>query len=66
MKKLLKKLGYGIAIHYNEYSDLFEVYNIGEYSPGNGITEKSRVSTDKDPETAIKNYIKRYKKSTKV
>lgn len=66
MKKLLKELGYGHAIHYNEYKDVFEVYQLGEYHPGNGIDENSKVSIHADPEIAIKNYIKMYKKSTKV
>ena len=32
-QKKLKKLGYGVAIHFNEYRGIFEVYQIGTYNP---------------------------------
>ena len=58
MKKLLKKLGYGYAIHYNEYRDKFEVYKIGEYSPGTEMNGESKVTIHEDPKKAIKNHLK--------
>ena len=62
MKKLLKRLGYGHAIHYNELRHKFEVYKLGDWSPGTEITAESRVILDKHPKKAIKKYIKKYKK----
>lgn len=61
-KKLLKKLGYGHSIHYNSYRKKFEVYKIGEWSPGTEITSESRVITSRDSDKAIKKYIKKFKK----
>ena len=33
-KKLIKKIGYGYAISYNEYNKKFYAYRIGEWTPG--------------------------------
>ena len=62
MKKLLKKLGYGYAIHYNELRSKFEVYRLGEWSPGTEITGDTRVVLSRNAKNAIKKYIKKYKK----
>ena len=62
MKKLMKKLGYGYAIHYNEFRKKFEVYRIGEWSPGTEVNTTSKVVIDRQPKSAIKKYIKKYKK----
>lgn len=62
MKKLLKKLGYGYAIHYNSYRKKFEVYKIGEWSPGTEITTDSRMIHKKSAKKAIKKYMKKYRK----
>jgi hypothetical protein len=60
MKKIIKKLGYGVAIHFNEYSKNFEVYRIGEYNPGNGYKPDSKVSVNKKLKKAIKTYKKKF------
>jgi len=57
LKKLIKKLGYGIAIHYNSYSKIYEVYKIGEYHPGSGIIKG--VSQHKKVKKAINKYLKK-------
>lgn len=62
--KLLKKLGYGYAIHYNTYRKKYEVYKLSEWCPGTEITKNTRVSLGKTAKKAIKSYIKTYKKST--
>jgi hypothetical protein len=43
MSKLLKILGYGYAIHYNDHREKFEVYKLGEWSPGAEITDETKV-----------------------
>lgn len=60
MKKLIKKIGYGHAVHYNGYRKKFEVYRLGEYSPGTEILKDSKVVLNKDPKKALKKYIKKY------
>jgi hypothetical protein len=60
MRKLIKKLGYGVAIHFNEYSKKFEVYKIGSYFPGNGIKEDSIFVANKRLKKAVKEYQKRF------
>jgi hypothetical protein len=60
MKKLLKKLGYGVATHYNEYTKKFEVYKLGTYHPGNGTTDGSKLVQDKSLKKAIKKYLKNF------
>lgn len=62
MKKLLKKLGYGHSIHYNSYRKKFEVYKIGEWSPGTEILSDSRVTLHKRPKKAVKKYLHSFKK----
>ena len=57
MKKLLKKLGYGHAVHFNDYSKKFEVYKIGEWSPGTGINPDSRMIQNRSLKKAVKKYI---------
>jgi hypothetical protein len=60
MRKLIKKLGYGVAIHFNEYSNKFEVYKIGSYFPGNGIKEDSIFVANKNLKKAVKEYHKNF------
>jgi hypothetical protein len=60
MRKLIKKLGYGVAIHFNEYSKKFEVYKIGSYLPGNGISPDSIFVANKSLKKAIKEYQKKF------
>jgi hypothetical protein len=61
-KKLLKKLGYGHAISYNEYNKKFNVYKIGEWAPGTEITPESIMTQSKSVKKAIKKYMKKYRK----
>jgi hypothetical protein len=61
-KKLIKKIGYGYAISYNEYNKKFYAYRIGEWTPGTEITLESRMTQSKSVKKAIKKYIKKYKK----
>jgi hypothetical protein len=60
MKKQIKKLGYGIAIHFNEYTKKFEVYKLGSYYPGNGIKEDSVFISNKSLKKAVKKYHKKF------
>lgn len=60
MKHKLKKLGYGVAIHFNEYSNKFEVYRIGSYYPGNGVKADSMFTTNKSLKKATKEYRKKF------
>jgi hypothetical protein len=57
LKKLIKKLGYGVAIHYNSYSKIYEVYKLGDYHPGSGVIKG--VSQHKKVKRAIKKYLKK-------
>ncbi len=60
----LKKLGYGVSIHFNEYKKLFEVYQIGTYypsSPQMNIGEQI-VSRHRSLKKAVKNFQKINKK----
>ena len=61
MKKLIRKLGYGIAIHFNEYTSNFEIYEIGSCSPKSTLKGDSRYVENKNLKKAIKSYIKRFK-----
>ena len=61
-KKLIKKLGYGYAISYNSYAKRFQVYRIGEWTPGTEITKESKMIQSKSSKKAIKKYIKKYTK----
>lgn len=58
MIKKIKKLGYGVAIHFNEYLGIFEVYRIGTYYPSSPDICKNTqiVSRDKSLKRAIKKY----------
>jgi len=60
MRKLIKKLGYGVAVHFNEYSNKFEVYKIGSYFHGNGIKEDSIFVANKSLKKAVKEYQKKF------
>ena len=62
MSKLLKILGYGYAIHYNDHREKFEVYKLGEWSPGAEITDETKVVLHERLKKAIKKYIKKYRK----
>jgi hypothetical protein len=61
-RKLIKKIGYGHAISYNEYNKKFNVYRIGEWTPGTEITPESRMTQSKSAKKAIKKYMKKYRK----
>lgn len=61
-KKLIKKLGYGYAISYNSYSNRFQVYRIGEWTPGTKITAESRMVQGRSAKKAIRKYMKKYRK----
>ena len=60
MEKSIKKLGYGVAVHYNEFQNKFEVYRIGTYSPGTLPDESSKLISNKDLDIAINEYIRKY------
>lgn len=62
VEKKLKELGYGVAIHYNEYKNLFEVYKIGTYQPSSPEMnkEKQLVAKDKSLKKAMKKYSKQF------
>jgi hypothetical protein len=62
MKRLIKKLGYGYSITYNNYSKKFAVYKLGEWHFGTEILPESRVVVNRNPKKAIKKYIKKFKK----
>lgn len=55
-KKLIKKLGYGVATHYNEYTKKYEIYKIGQYMPGSGLD--GQVCSSKNIVKAYKKYLK--------
>ena len=57
-QKKLKKLGYGVAIHFNEYRDIFEVYQIGTYNPSdpNKNKESQIVTKNKSLKKAVKRF----------
>jgi hypothetical protein len=61
-KKIIKKLGYGYAVSYNDYNKKFNVYRIGEWTPGTEITPESRMTQSKSAKKAIKKYMKKYRK----
>lgn len=60
MCKKIKKLGYGIVIHFNEYRKVFEVYKLGTYSPGGNIGTNTKISVHKNLKKAVKRYSKLY------
>ena len=60
-EKLIKNLGYGHAISYNEYNKKFNVYKIGEWIPGTEITPESIMTQSKSAKKAIKKYIKKFR-----
>lgn len=62
MKNRIKKLGYGVSIHYNCYRKLFEVYKIGTYYPSDPSINIERQIVVKDKK--LKKAIKIYKKNT--
>jgi hypothetical protein len=61
MKNRIKKLGYGVSIHYNCYRKLFEVYKIGTYYPSDPSINIERQIVVKDKK--LKKAIKIYKKN---
>ena len=61
-KKLIKKIGYGYSISYNEYRNLFYVYKIGDWSLGKEVNKNSKITFNSDLKKALKKYIKKYKK----
>ena len=59
----LKKLGYGVAIHFNEYQKKFEVYRIGTYYPSDPSNNKVNQVVGRDK--SLKKAVKLFKKSSK-
>lgn len=59
-QKDLKKLGYGVAVHFNEYRKIFEVYRIGTYYPGQPDNNKDNqvMSSGKKLKKTIKHFLK--------
>ena len=57
-QKKLKNLGYGVAIHFNEYRGIFEVYQIGTYNPSDpNINKESQIVTrNKSLKKAVKSF----------
>lgn len=62
MKKI-KKLGYGVAIHYNEYQKIFEVYKLGTYYPSDPSINKDAQMLCRDVKLkkAVKKYMKGFR-----
>jgi hypothetical protein len=60
MSKKIKKLGYGVGVHYNEFRDVFEVYKLGTYYPSDSNLNKDEqvVAINKKLNKAIKLYIR--------
>ena len=54
----VKELGYGVSIHYNEYTSKFEVYKIGTYFPSDKNVNKDTqvVVSSKTLKKAIKKF----------
>lgn len=68
MKERIKKLGYGVAIHFNEYRKIFEVYKIGTYTPSDpsnnmGYQVVARNKSLKKLLKSFKNYLNDHPKS---
>lgn len=59
-QKELKKLGYGVAIHFNNYQKIFEVYKLGTYYPSSPKMneEYQVVSKHKSLKKAVKLFKK--------
>jgi len=55
-QKELKKLGYGVAIHFNSYQKIFEVYRLGTYYPSSPTINEGYqiVSKHKSLKKAVK------------
>lgn len=60
-QKLIKKLGYGYTISYNEYTKKFFVYKIGDWSLGSEVKPGLKISSSKKLKKAIKLYLKKFK-----
>lgn len=63
MKERIKKLGYGVAIHFNEYRNIFEVYRIGTYTPSDPSNNIGYQIVAKDK--SLKKAVKKYQKISK-
>ena len=57
-QKDLKKLGYGVAIHFNDYRKVFEVYQLGTYHPSSPLMNE-------DAHKSLKKAVKSFKKIKK-
>lgn len=61
MNKKVRKLGYGVGIHYNQYVDIFEVYKLGTYYPSDpNLSKNAQVVKNKSLKKAIKKYRKKF------
>jgi hypothetical protein len=59
-QKKLKKLGYGVSIHFNIYQKIFEIYKIGTYYPSSPkINEDYQIVTK---HKSLKKAVKLFKK----
>lgn len=59
----LMGLGYGVAIHFNEYTKKFEVYKIGTYHPSDpSINKESQVVSRAE---TLKEAVENFKKEDK-
>jgi len=62
IEKLIKKLGYGYAVSFNDYNKKFVVYRIGEWSVGCEVKPDTKMTQSKSAKKAIKKYMKKYRK----
>lgn len=62
MTKKIKKLGYGVGIHFNEFSKLFEVYKLGSFYPGSPASNTSKLVRNKSLKKAVKKFKKDFLK----
>jgi hypothetical protein len=63
LEKKLKKLGYGVAIHFNDYRKIFEVYKIGTYHPSSPQMNEDTQIVSKHK--SLKKAVKLFKKIKK-
>jgi hypothetical protein len=60
-QKELKKLGYGVAIHFNNYQKIFEVYKLGTYYPSSPKMNEEYQVVGKHK--SLKKAVKLFKKN---
>lgn len=62
-EKEIKELGYGVAIHFNSFKQIFEVYQIGTYHPGSPSINKDTEIVGKHKK--LKKAIRLFKNNLK-